>query len=120
MLAAICFLVGALAVAFAVRRREGAFRGLAFLAFACWALLTASLSVSEEVERTAVVTGLRAEARSADSPLAPLALPDPLPPGVEMALVEDRGDWSRGRLANGRDVWIRSSKLTTIEVIDLD
>jgi len=112
---AICFLVAAVAIALSVRRKEGAWRGLALLAFAGWGLSLGSLTWAEEVERMAVVTGLEAEARSADSALAPLALPDPLPPGVEVDLVEVRGDWSLARLANGRDVWVRSSKLTAID-----
>jgi hypothetical protein len=53
-------------------------------------------------------------ARSADSSLAPLAFPDPLPGGTEVTLVEVRSPWSRVRLANGRDAWVAESSVTPV------
>ena len=62
----------------------------------------------------AVLTGNEVLARSADSSLAPLALPEPLPAGVEVDLLEQRAEWSRVRLANGREIWVRSSSVTAV------
>ncbi|MEZ4352645.1 MAG: BatD family protein [Myxococcota bacterium] len=117
--AAVCFALAAGGLALSVRRREGAWRGLALVAAIAWGLLLASIVVeAHDRERSgrshAVVMVDDVPARSADSPLAPLALPDPLPAGVEVELLEERGDWARARLANGRDVWLRASSLERV------
>ena len=115
-LAAGAFLLGALAFAVAVRRKEGAWRGLGYFAWVVWALLLASVLLDGEEDRRdfAVIMVAETPARSADSALAPLSLPDPLPAGVEVERLETRAEWSRVRLANGRDVWVRNSAVTSI------
>lgn len=117
MFAAACFLIAAISIGISVRRKEGAWRGLAILATTGWALaLGSSLGTSLKGEPAlAVITGEEVAARSADSLLAPLALPEALPAGVEVDLLEARGDWARVRLANGRDVWVRSSSVTAVD-----
>ncbi len=113
---AICFVAMAACIALAVRRREGAWRGLAVLTGLAWAIVIASLvygGVARE-DHLAVLVADEVHARSADSSLAPLALPDPLPAGVEVDLLEERAEWSRVRLANGRDVWVRSSSVVRV------
>ena len=114
--AAICFAAMAVCVALAVRRREGAWRGMAILMGLAWAISVASLvydNVSGE-DNLAVLVADEVLARSADSSLAPLALPDALPAGVEVDLLEARAEWTRVRLANGRDVWVRSSTVERV------
>jgi hypothetical protein len=73
------------------------------------------LDGSGDVGEAAVLTAAETPARSSDSARAPLAFPDPLPQGVEVERLEVRGDFARVRLANGRDVWVRSSSVTPVE-----
>ena len=115
-LAAGAFALGAGAFVLAVRRKEGAWRGLGYFAWVVWALLLASVLLDgREAQRDfAVISVAETPARSADSALAPLSLPDPLPAGVEVERLEKRAEWSRVRLANGRDVWVRNSAVTSI------
>jgi len=110
-IAALCFAAMAACVVLAVRRREGAFRGLAIAFGLGWASGIASLAYDARTGRDdlAVVVADEVAARSADSTLSPLALPEPLPAGVEVEILEERGGWARVRLANGRDVWVRAS-----------
>lgn len=114
--AAIAFVLAALAVVLSVRERPGAWRGLALLGFAVWVLLLASTLVGGPSTRPlAVLVASETEARSADSALAPSALPEPLPAGVEVDLLEERESWARIRLANGRDVWVRRTSLARVD-----
>ena len=114
--AAGCFALAALCLVLSARRREGAWRGLAMLSGLAWLALLASVVLDGRgaQSRAAVLTAEETPARSADSALAPLAFPEPLPPGVEVEQLEVRGDFARIRLANGRDVWVRSSSVTPI------
>ena len=111
------FLAAAVFLALFVRRGEGAWRALAVVAALGWALLLALPRLGDESDRAplAVVTQDDVAARSADSALAPLAFPDPLPAGVEVRLLEARENWARVRLANGRDVWLRASSVTPVD-----
>lgn len=115
-LAALAFVLGAGAFALAIRRKEGAWRGLGYFAWVVWALLLLSVVLDGREDRRdfAVISVAETPARSADSALAPLSLPDPLPAGVEVERLEMRAEWSRVRLANGRDVWVRNSAVTSI------
>lgn len=116
LVSAICFVSMSLCIVLAVRRREGAWRGLAFLTGLGWLIGVASLVYDGAVreDNLAVLIADEVLARSADSFLAPLALPDPLPAGVEVDLLEERAEWTRVRLANGRDVWVRSSSVDRV------
>ena len=53
-------------------------------------------------------------ARSPDSAGAPARLPQPLPSGTEVRIVELRGDWSRIRLYDGRDAWLPRSAVELV------
>lgn len=114
--AAACFAAAALALFVAGRRPDGPWRGLAFVLGSAWLLLLASVVAGDarSEARLAVLTADETPARSSDSALAPLAFPDPLPPGVEVELLEERGEFVRVRLANGRDVWVRGSGVTPV------
>jgi hypothetical protein len=115
--AGVAFLAAAIFTTLYVRRRDAAWRALAILAGLLWLVAVGSTFYDRSTARPplAVVTADEVAARSADSSLAPLALPDPLPAGVEVRRLEVRGDWTRVRLANGRDVWIRSGSVTPVE-----
>ena len=114
--AAGCFAIAALCLVVSARRREGAWRGLAMLSGLAWLALLASVVLDGRVAdaRAAVLTAEETPARSADSALAPLAFPEPLPQGVEVEQLEVRGDYARVRLANGRDVWVRTSSVSPV------
>lgn len=116
-LAAACFALAAASFVISVRRREGAWRGAALMAGVAWILIVASIvfDSTEGNRQLAVMTANEAVARSADSRLAALAYPDPLPAGVEVEILEERAEWSRVRLSNGRDVWVRGSDVTRVE-----
>ncbi len=117
LLAAGCFALAALCVVASQRRPEGPWRGLAIVLALAWLGLVASvvLDGSGDAGEAAVLTAEETPARSSDSALAPLAFPDPLPQGVEVERLEVRGDFARIRLANGRDVWVRSSSVTPVD-----
>jgi len=114
--AAACFALAAASLAISVRRREGAWRGTALMGAVAWVLIVATIvfDSAEGNARLAVMTADEALARSADSRLAALAYPDPLPGGVEVELLEERAEWARVRLHNGRDVWVRGSNVTRV------
>jgi tetratricopeptide (TPR) repeat protein len=116
LVAAGCFAFAALCFAVSVRRREGAWRSVSVFVSVIWLILVATVvfgSLGGAGDR-AVLTDDETYARSADSPLAPLALPEPLPAGVEVERLEERADWARVRLANGRDVWVRKSSVASV------
>lgn len=115
-LAALCFALAAASLAISVRRQEGAWRGIAILGGVAWALVVASIVFDSTEDRTrlAVLTADEVLARSADSRLAALAYPDPLPGGVEVEILEERAEWARIRLYNGRDVWVSRSTVTRV------
>jgi len=115
-LGALSFFLGGLCALLAVWRKEGAWRGLGMFFGLVWVLLMASFALGGSMGDAplAVLTGDEVLARSADSALAPLALPEPLPAGVEVDLLEQRAEWSRVRLANGREIWVRSSSVTAV------
>ena len=115
-LAAGFFVFAAVSLAVSNRRRDGAWRGLALMGGLAWALLLASVLLDQDPRRGrgAVVTAEETLARSADSRLAALALPEPLPAGAEVEILEHRAEWTRIRLHNGREVWVRGSRVTRI------
>lgn len=111
-----CFALAALSLVIAGRDGGGAWRGLAIVSGLAWIGLVASvvLEARGATGRSAVLVAEETPARTADSLLAPLALPEPLPAGVEVEQLEERGDFARVRLANGRDVWVRRSSVARV------
>ena len=89
---------------------------MALFGVVVWGLLLGSTFLGSASERPlAVLIAAETEARSADSVLAPRALPEPLPAGVEVDLLEEREGWARVRLANGRDVWVRRTSVARVD-----
>ena len=116
LLAAICFAVAAASVGIGIRFRQVSFRNAAILPALAWATLTASVVADSSLDsnHAAVVTLPEVVARAADSALAPSALPEPLPAGVELRVLDRRPPWLRVRLANGRDAWLTESSVTMV------
>jgi tetratricopeptide (TPR) repeat protein len=107
-LAALTFFLTVALVACAIRRRQPMFRNLAVIPGIVWLMLL-SVSLSRSLGRAddaAVVIVPETIARSADSAGAPARLPQPLPSGTEVRVVEMRDDWARVRLFDGRDAWL--------------
>jgi hypothetical protein len=105
-------LIGAAAFAIAIglivpwsgRRRRGSV-GLALLPFAVWLAMLASVVVEDRRPDDAVVMD-DVVLRAADSAGAPAALPQPLPRGVEVTMIERRDAWAKVRLAGGIAGWV--------------
>lgn len=115
LLAAACFAVASLLLASSIRFGVGALRTAAVLPGMAWlAVVAAGVLDPGEAPGRAVVTGSETIARAADSSLAPSAFPQPLPPGAEVRVLEERDPWLRVRLANGRDAWVKASSVTRI------
>jgi hypothetical protein len=112
--------VGAAAFAIAIlllvpwsgRRRRG-FVGLALLPLAVWIAMLASLVVEDRRLDDAVVMD-DVVLRAADSAGAPAALPQPLPRGVEVTVVERRDAWTKVRLAGGMAGWVPTGAVERI------
>jgi hypothetical protein len=109
--AAFAFLIAAGLLACSIRWRQPMLRNLAVLPGFVWILLLGVMLLrsSGDDGAAAVVIIPEVTARSADSPGAPPRLPQPLPSGTEVQIVETREEWSRVRLFDGRDVWLPAS-----------
>jgi tetratricopeptide (TPR) repeat protein len=112
-LAGSVFLIAAMLTACSIRWRQPVLRNLAVFPAVVWLLLLGVilLRASARNGEAAVVVVPEAIARSADSAGAPPRLPQPLPSGTEVQVVEARDDWSRIRLFDGRDAWLPESAL---------
>jgi len=95
-------------------------RGCAILLGLVWLGFTASLAVegSNADGPEAVLLAEEAIARVSDSAFAPSALTEPLPAGTELQILDERGGWTQARLANGRDVWLRSSGVVRVALAE--
>jgi tetratricopeptide (TPR) repeat protein len=115
-LAAVCFAAAALLVAASLRFRQTVLRNAAILPLLAWLALVASLLLDPvgDAGDAAVVVVPDSVARAADSSLAPSALPQPLPAGVEVRILEERSPWLRVRLASGRDAWLHGSSVERV------
>ncbi len=78
---------------------------LAIAAALVWLGMLISLLVEDRRGDDAVVMQA-AQLRTADSIGAPTALSTPVPAGVEVVVVEARGDWARIQLASGASGWL--------------
>ena len=117
---ALSFALAGLCTALAIRTRQGLWRGAAVLCGFAWLGLAGSVwfDARADARARAVVVADEVLARSADSALAALAFPDPLPGGTEVAVLEVRSPWTRIRLANGRDAWVNESSVARVLPLD--
>ncbi|TMQ12246.1 MAG: hypothetical protein E6J91_21165 [Deltaproteobacteria bacterium] len=94
------------------RRRRG-FVGLAILPLAVWIAMLASVVIEDRRPDDAVVMD-DVVLRAADSAGAPTALPQPLPRGVEVTVLERRDMWTKIRLAGGIAGWVPAGAVERI------
>lgn len=114
LLAAGAFLLAALLLAGSILWRQTTLRHLALIPAAAWLLLLALLPASGGSPNAAVVVVPEVVARAADSAHAPPRLPQPLPSGAEVEIVERRDSWLRVRLADNRDAWLPQSAVELV------
>lgn len=86
-------------------RRHRGFAGLALLPLAVWIAMLASVIAEDRRPDDAVVMD-DVVLRAADSAGAPAALPQPLPRGVEVTVLERRDTWTKVRLSGGMAGWV--------------
>ncbi|NUQ62553.1 MAG: hypothetical protein HUU20_08695 [Pirellulales bacterium] len=116
LLAAIAFLLAIVGVASSIRWRQPIARNLAVIPGVLWISLLSVLLYRSfgNPNDAAVVIVPEVIARSADSTGAPARLPQPLPSGTEVRVLETRDDWARVRLFDGRDAWLPRSAVERI------
>ena len=74
-----------------------------------WLWLSASLFTQKAPTDALVVLSENAFLRSADSPGAAPLFASPLPPGLEVEIIEARGDWLKVRLSDDKEGWMKRS-----------
>lgn len=107
------WIVGAVAFAVAVllvvpwgaRKRRGGQLAASMLALVVWVAMLASVVLEDRHTDDAVVID-SVTMRAADSAGAPAALPEALPRGVEVTILERREQWTRISLASGTSGWV--------------
>ena len=115
--AAIAFLAASALFAAGYGLRLGWLRNLAWVPGVAWGTIVAVsvLAVGDGGTAQGVITVDDAQARAADSSLAPPLFPSPLPAGTEVSVRETRTPWAKIRLANGREAWVSESAFTRID-----
>lgn len=113
-------IVGALAFAVAVLllvpwtgRRKKVLGMLAVIPFAVWVAMLGSVLLEDRRADDAVVMD-DVVLRAADSAGAPAAMSQPLPRGTEVTVLEQRGSWTRVRVASGAAGWVASGAVEKI------
>jgi hypothetical protein len=104
-------IVGAAAFALAIvllvpwRGRRRLWASLAIVPAMVWVAMSASLVLEDQQPNDAVL--MRSLLlRVADSAGAPPKRANPLPAGIEISIVEQRGDWTRVQLPNRATGWL--------------
>ncbi|MBX3161045.1 MAG: SH3 domain-containing protein [Deltaproteobacteria bacterium] len=86
-------------------RRRRALRYSAPLPLLVWLAMVLSVVFEDRhVDDAVVMDGV--PLRAADSPGAPSAMPQPIPRGAEVTVLERRGVWTRVEVANGTSGWV--------------
>ena len=115
-ISAILFTLSMLMVALYIRSGATVARNMAVAGCLTWivALVWAALAPNDPAEHVAVVITPEVVARSADSNNAAPKFRDPLPGGTEVRIIEDRVDWIRVQLFDGREAWVPTSAITPV------
>ncbi len=95
--------------------RRRLWRRLSIAPALLWLAMFASAMVDDNVQDQAVVVTDGVPLLSADSGGAPPALPQPLPAGAEVRVLETRDLWSRVMLADGTRGWMQRAAVVTVE-----
>ena len=113
-LAAIFFFVSSIGFSISIYWRIGAVRNLSFLPLFIWIVLITShvIEINSSDGKEAVVTVNDTIARVSDSINSPQSFSQPLPAGIEVVVLEERGDWARVILSNRREAWLSIRSLT--------
>ncbi|WP_182868372.1 SH3 domain-containing protein [Stieleria mannarensis] len=116
-IAAIVFFVTMALAAIYLRTEKPVVRNLAVVFALVWIGVLAKSWMDRRgaEQRDAVVMRAEVTARSADSIHAPPKFRQPVPAGVEVAIVDDRDDWVRVRLSDGREAWLPASAIEPVE-----
>ncbi len=113
-LAALSFLLAAAFIAVGIARRKPWLRNLAIVPLFGWgALLATSPGIDGETDEAVVIVE-ETVGRAADSPRAASKFPDALPAGTEVQILEEREEWRRIGLADGRDAWVPTSAVSRL------
>ena len=115
--ASILFLVAAIFLAWSIRSGRSIARNFGIVFSIGWIAFLAFSFVrsGQSNPRVAVLVLPETIARSADSINAPPRFAEPLPDGTEVQIVEDRRDWLRVRIEDGRDGWLPASSVVSID-----
>ena len=89
-------------------------RGAGTACLVLWALVTTLALLAPDPASHAVVVADEAILHTADSRGAPALLPNPLPAGAEVRVLEHRDTWTRIALADGADGWVVSGSIRRI------
>jgi hypothetical protein len=116
MLAAVAFFVAAGLLAGSIRWRQPGLRNLSMIPACGWLLLVGLILFGETDGSggSAVVIIPEVIARSADSTGSPARLPQPLPGGTELEVIEVRDNWTHVRLFDSRDAWLPTSAVRPV------
>ena len=117
-LAALVFVFATLCFGLSLARPNRLVRALGFVFAGVWLVLLGSsvLKLGESDPANAVIVAEDTIARAADSINAPARFAQGLPAGTEVSLVEERGSWLRIRLANGREAWVQSHAVQSLDL----
>ncbi|QDV45496.1 hypothetical protein Enr13x_53750 [Stieleria neptunia] len=115
-IAAVVFVLVMVLAAVYLRTDKTVARNLAVVFLIVWIGVLAKTWMlrSDATERAAVVLLPEVTARSADSINAPATFREPLPGGVEVTIIDDRDDWVRVQLSDGREAWLPASAIDLV------
>ncbi|WP_147867763.1 SH3 domain-containing protein [Stieleria maiorica] len=121
-IAAIVFLLTMTLAAFYLRTEKPVVRNLVVVFALVWiGIVAKSWTDQRDTEqRDAVVMRAEVTARSADSINAPPKFRQPVPAGLEVSITDDRDDWVRVRLSDGREAWLPASAIEPVSTSDRD
>ena len=116
LLAAAVFLGAATMGAAAIRWHRAVLRYAAVALIVVWGVVLGVWLANWSADRAdvAVVVAPEVIGRSADSYNAVAGLSHPLPAGTEVRLMEEREEWARVRLFDGRGVWLPLSSISRV------
>lgn len=113
-LAALLFVLAAALLGLSMARGTALPRWLGTSLLLAWAVVLGASHAGARQSSGAAVLLVESVARAADSANAPARFARPLPAGTEVLVLDSRAGWSRVRLADRRDAWLRTSALEAL------
>ncbi len=111
LIASVCFLLACISLALGLDQKRSWLRLFAVIPFAAWIALLATTPDFDAPSESGVVIVEDTVGRAADSPRASVKFNDPLPAGVEVVILEEREEWRRIGLSDGREAWVPHSSV---------